>query len=213
MADLPTQLGEEARKLRPSLAVGGRVTRQLKAAGYDVDGVQEALDSYTDIDRDDYESGPDGADEYREARSEAWGEFVDQVDSAEREEEEDGVEGPPGLATAEWSSGAFGSPGFLTDPGRARSTSCIRLELGEGHAPLVYSKGIVGALDEEQQALYCQEGYVDRAITEAQRQRLQAMATAAHECSVEAKAAEPQEHMAAYFSCLGRELKAKGVEA
>lgn len=132
--------------------------------------------------------------------------------AADQDTEEPFEEEPPGLTTAEWAPGAFGSPGFVTDPGRARSTPCIRLELGEGHAPLVYSKGIVGALDEEQQALYCQEGYVDRAITEAQRDRLQAFATAAHECSTEAKAAEPQQHMAAYFSCLGRELKAQGVE-
>ena len=132
--------------------------------------------------------------------------------AADEDVEEPFAAETPGLTSAEWAPGAFGSPGFVMDPGRARSTPCIRLELGEGHAPLVYSKGVVGVLDDEQQALYCQEGYVDRPITEAQRARLEAFAMAAHECSTEAKAAAPEELLPAYFSCLGRELKAKGVE-
>ena len=110
---------------------------------------------------------------------------------------------PPGMSIPEWISSLSGSPGIVVDPGKARSTSCIRMELGEGHKPLIYSPGIVGALDEEQQALYCQEGYEERHITPKQQERLEAMSTAAKLCS---------KHIDSYFACLGRELKAKGQE-
>lgn len=123
-----------------------------------------------------------------------------------------GVEGspPPGVSLPEWISGISGSPGIVVDAGKARATPCIRMELGEGDPPLVYSPGIIGPLDEEQQALYCQEGYEDRSLSEAHQERLRAMSEAARECSVEAREVAPTEQIEAYFGCMGRELKAGG---
>ena len=118
---------------------------------------------------------------------------------------------PPGMTLAEWVSGISGSPGIVVDPGVARSTPCIRLSLGEGSHPLVYSRGIIGAMDEGQEALYCQEGYEDREASAAQKERLAAMKQAAQTCSQEAGGATTQEHLESYFSCLGRELKRQGV--
>lgn len=117
---------------------------------------------------------------------------------------------PPGMTVAEWVSGINGSPGIVVDPGLARSTPCIRLSLGDSARPLVYSKGIIGTMDEGQEALYCQEGYEDREASEDQKARLDAMRTAARTCSGEAHGESTQEHLESYFSCLGRELKRQG---
>lgn len=124
------------------------------------------------------------------------------------------IEDPvPGESMSEWVSGIGGSPGILIDPGLARATKCTRIDLGAGRKPLVYSPGIIGALDEGQEVLYCQEGMVQREASPAQLAHLQAMSEAAKTCSVEAKAvAEPREHIEAYFSCLGRELAKKHQE-
>lgn len=120
---------------------------------------------------------------------------------------------PPGMSIPEWISSISGSPGIVVDPGKARSTPCIRMELGEGRKALVYSPGIVGALDEEQQALYCQEGYEERPITPKQRERLEAMGTAAKLCSLEStESPDASRLIDDYFACLGRELKAVGQE-
>ncbi len=116
----------------------------------------------------------------------------------------------PGESMSEWVSGIGGSPGIVIDPGLARATKCTRIDLGPGRKPLIYSPGIIGALDEGQEVLYCQEGMVEREASPAQLAHLQAMSEAAKTCSVEAKAVtEPREHIEAYFSCLGRELARK----
>ncbi len=119
---------------------------------------------------------------------------------------------PPGMSPADWLSGINGSPGILVDPGIARSTPCLRLELGANYRPLVYSKGIVGALDEEQEDLYCQEGYESRQATPEQVERIEALREAAHDCSVEAHGDTTEQHIQAYFSCLGKELRSRGIE-
>ena len=51
----------------------------LEKKGYDVDEAKEALDEYKSIERGDY----DDAEEFSEARSEAWDAFVDALDSIE----------------------------------------------------------------------------------------------------------------------------------
>jgi len=120
----------------------------------------------------------------------------------------------PDTSLEEWACGIGGSPGIIVDPGLARTTTCTRIDLGEGHKPLVYSPGIIGALDEGQQALYCESGMVEREASPAQRAHLQAMSTAAKLCSAESHAkTDPRERLEVYFSCLGRELAAKEAKA
>jgi hypothetical protein len=121
----------------------------------------------------------------------------------------------PGDNPAEWASGFRGSPGLVMDPGVARSTPCIIMNMGPGRRPYVFSRGVVGALDEEQQALYCQDGVEERFPSEKQQARMVAMEEGAHTCSEEVKAHPPTEApdaLAVYFSCLGRELRSRGVE-
>ena len=51
--------------------------------GYDVEEAREKLQEYKDTDRADFES----AEEYSEARADAWQEFVDSIDTISKEEE------------------------------------------------------------------------------------------------------------------------------
>jgi rubrerythrin len=119
----------------------------------------------------------------------------------------------PGENVSEWVSGIGGSPGIVVDEAKALRTSCIRISLGEGRKPLIYSPGIVGALDAGEQEKYCKAGYVDREATPKQKARIQALANAAHICSQETKGAVgTEDHLTRYFACLGRELKSQGVE-
>jgi len=119
--------------------------------------------------------------------------------------------GIPGELVADWVSGVSGSPGIVVDPGVARSTPCTRIDLGDGMKALVFSKGIIGALDKEQQALYCQLGYTEQEATPKQRERISNLSQAAKLCSAEtAGIVHTEEHLTKYFSCLGRELRAKG---
>jgi len=115
----------------------------------------------------------------------------------------------PGETLSEWVSGIGGEPGIVVDPGLARTTACTRIDLGPGQKGLVYSPGIIGALDDEQQALYCQAGTIDREATAGQRAHLQAMSEAAKICALQGSQTDPRERLEAYFSCLGRELARK----
>ena len=125
-----------------------------------------------------------------------------------------GAEGPPpGQTVSEWLSSLYGSPGFVIDEERALSTPCIKIELGEGRRPLVYSHGIQGSLDDEQKERYCQVGYVERELTPKQRERLTTMEVAANRCSTQTIGAAGQERIQNYFTCLAKELKTKGQEA
>ncbi len=120
---------------------------------------------------------------------------------------------PPGQSVSEWINGLYGSPGIVIDEERALSTPCIRIELGEGRKPLVYSHGIIGALDDEQQQVYCASGYIERPLTPKQQERLATMETAAKKCSAETTGITGQEHVKQYFTCLAKELRSKGQEA
>ena len=123
------------------------------------------------------------------------------------------MEALPGSNPAEWVSGAYGSPGIPFAPERATSGPCIRLNLGPGHKPLVYAKGVIGALDEEQISQYCINGFEDREATPKQKARITAMSESANICHLEAEPfANTKEHLTKYFTCLGRELRSRGVE-
>jgi rubrerythrin len=119
----------------------------------------------------------------------------------------------PGESVADWVSGITGSPGIEYQPEAATTEPCIRLNLGEGHKPLVFAKGIIGALDEEQIHRYCTKGFIDREASEKQKERIRIMSQAAKTCHTETQGIEgTPEHLTRYFACLGRELKKKGVE-
>ncbi len=112
---------------------------------------------------------------------------------------------------AHWISGLGGGPGIVSDPGQARSQPCIRYELGAGHAPLVFQKGIIGPLDEDQTAEFCAMGFEDVHPTERQAERLRVLPEAAQTCSLEVKDVPRDKHIDAYYNCLEAELRKRGV--
>ena len=55
----------------------------------DVAEAREKLEEYQAITRDDYEGGAEGAEEYRDAREEAWTDFLEALESTEEPEGQD----------------------------------------------------------------------------------------------------------------------------
>ncbi len=152
--------------------------------------------------------------ERERAIQEAWNEAL-RREIAEREAREGTAYACslPGESAADWVSGISGSPGIEYQPEAASAGPCIRLSLGEGFKPLVFAKGIIGALDESQISRYCTKGFIDREASPKQKERINAMSEAAKICKAETQGIQgTEEHLTRYFSCLGRELKAKGVE-
>lgn len=131
------------------------------------------------------------------------------------------AEGPgPGQTLGEWISGLvcgggdFGrrAPGIIVDAGIARSTPCIRAALPNGGS-LVFSRGIVGPLDSDQEALYCGSGYQDYTPDPTACARLEALREASQSCSNEVGALPAgEDRIAPYYACIGRELREKGVD-
>ncbi len=105
--------------------------------------------------------------------------------------------------TLDWLMIGQSGPGTVINAELARTTACIRVELG-GKA-LTFSPGIDGPLDDAQVAEYCQTGYEPYALDAGQYKRIEATAEAARACAT-------QSGSGAYFTCLAKELRKKGVE-
>ena len=80
----------QLKERRPNVATGERALDKLEAQGVDVAEAREKLEEYQAITRNDYERGAEGAEEYKEAREEAWTEFLDSLESTEEPEAEEG---------------------------------------------------------------------------------------------------------------------------
>lgn len=117
---------------------------------------------------------------------------------------------PLGQSFAEWMAVVSGLPSTVVDPGVARDAPCVRFELGEGHLPLVFQKGISGALNEENQALYCSQGYEDLPLDPADQERLRAFRESAVKCSTPETGTTPSS-INEYFACIGGELLDRGL--
>ena len=74
---------------RPNSAFAERILDRLEAQGVDLGEAREKLEEYQAITRGDYESGAEGSDEYREAREEAWTDFLDTLESTQEPEEQE----------------------------------------------------------------------------------------------------------------------------
>jgi hypothetical protein len=95
--------------------------------------------------------------------------------------------------------------GIVVDEGEARSTPCLVYPLSDT-SELVFSKGIVGALDEKQKTLYCTERVV-REITPAQQARIETVKKAVVTCQQEVQAIPKGDRLPPYLQCMSREMK------
>lgn len=115
----------------------------------------------------------------------------------------------PGSQLEDWLPHMYGSPGIVVDEALARSTPCVRMMLKE--RPLVWSKGIAGALDEKQQALYC-ESYIDKEPSPAMKERVAAWQAATEVCKAEVAQEEPGlDRMQRWWSCMHREASGSAL--
>lgn len=112
-------------------------------------------------------------------------------------------EGPPSLIDLLPRRG-----GYVVDEREALDSPCLRRELRRG-GDIVFSKGIVGPLDVEQQARYCSAGYETLPLTERQEEQLNRFAEAAHACKGEEGDEPKGQRFPAYLSCMERELRAR----
>ena len=102
------------------------------------------------------------------------------------------------------------SPGFVTDEGVARATPCTCFEMGSDKH-LCFSKGVIGALDEGQQALFCPERKV-KPLSEGQRRRIEGFKRATRTCQERTEDLPKEERGPAFRTCVETELTSDGIK-
>ena len=106
-----------------------------------------------------------------------------------------------------------GSPGVVVNEDRAKATPCKCVEYKPGKK-LCWSPGIIGALTDEQEALYCPTTIaVERPGTVSRMEKWQ---EAVDTCKIEIASIpeeKGEERVTEWLNCMSRELKARGVES
>lgn len=102
------------------------------------------------------------------------------------------------------------SPGFVTDEGVARATPCTCFEMGSDKH-LCFSKGVIGALDEGQQALFCPERKV-KPLSDEQRRRIEGFKRATRTCEERTEDLPKGERGPAFRACVETELTNAGIK-
>ena len=105
---------------------------------------------------------------------------------------------------------AYGSPGIVVDEARARATPCRCIEYRPGKK-LCFSKGIIGALSDEQEKIYCPTTVPLE--SPGLERRLESWMGAVETCKAEIAGIPKGEKLEPWLSCMSRELVAHGVEA
>ncbi len=105
---------------------------------------------------------------------------------------------------------AYGSPGIVVNETLAKATPCHCIEYKPGKK-LCFSKGIVGALSDEQEKLYCST--TEEMESPGLEKRLKHWGESIETCKTEIAEIPPGERLEPWLSCMSRELSARGVEA
>jgi len=104
---------------------------------------------------------------------------------------------------------AFGSPGIVIDESLAKATPCRCIEYRPGKR-LCFSKGIIGALTDEQEKIYCPT--IEELVSPGLERRLQGWMESVETCKAEIEAIPKGERLAPWLSCMSRELAARKIE-
>jgi len=104
---------------------------------------------------------------------------------------------------------SLASPAIIVNEGVARATPCKCYPIGDGKK-LCFSKGAIGALDQEQRKLYCTEeiDLPDGGIAE----RVKEFREAAKVCKAEIENLPKGERLDKWLTCMGTELEKRGIE-
>lgn len=104
----------------------------------------------------------------------------------------------------------FGSPGIVVNEAIAKTSPCRCIEYRLGKK-LCFSKGIVGALSDEQEAIYCPA--VEELVSPGLEKRLKGWMESVETCKAEIASIPKGERLEPWLGCMSRELAARGVEA
>lgn len=105
---------------------------------------------------------------------------------------------------------AYGSPGVVVNEAVAMATPCRCIEYRPGKK-LCFSKGIVGALSDEQEGIYCPESIPLE--SPGLERRLEDWMESVGTCKTEIAPIPKGERLEPWLSCMSRELAAHGIEA
>lgn len=104
----------------------------------------------------------------------------------------------------------YGSPGIVVSEAIAKTSPCRCIEYRPGKK-LCFSKGIVGALSDEQEAIYCPT--TEALESPGLEKRLKGWMGAVETCKAEIASIPKGERLEPWLGCMSRELAARGVEA
>lgn len=116
----------------------------------------------------------------------------------------------PRADSSDFISTIRGTPGIVIDEGEARATPCTKMVMADGRA-LVFSEGIKGPLDEDQQTLFCPTTETVELPPDARR-RVEALQAAAEACKAAGGATSEGEPLPDWVLCLTKEARERGVE-
>lgn len=102
-----------------------------------------------------------------------------------------------------------GSPGIVVDEALAKTTPCQCLEYRPGKK-LCFSKGIIGALSDEQETIYCPTTVPLE--SPGLERRMESWMRAVGTCKAEIAGIPKGERLEPWLSCMSRELAARGVK-
>jgi len=104
---------------------------------------------------------------------------------------------------------AYGSPGIVVNEAVAKASPCRCFEYEPGKR-LCFSKGIVGALSDEQEKLYCPT--VEKIESPGLERRLKGWMGAVKVCKAEIEPIPKGERLGPWLGCMSRELTARGIK-
>lgn len=105
---------------------------------------------------------------------------------------------------------AYGSPGIVVNEAVAKASPCRCFEYEPGKK-LCFSKGIVGALSDEQEKIYCPT--IEKLESPGLEKRLKSWMGAKTICKAEIEPIPKGERLGPWLGCMSRELTARGIEA
>jgi hypothetical protein len=105
---------------------------------------------------------------------------------------------------------AYGSPGIVVDSAVARATPCRCIDYRPGKR-LCFSRGIVGALSDDQEKVYCPTTVPLE--SPGLERRLAGWMESVETCQADIAAVPKGERLGPWLYCMSRELKARGIEA
>jgi len=103
-----------------------------------------------------------------------------------------------------------GSPGIVVNEATAMASPCRCVEYRPGKK-LCFSRGIIGALSDEQEAIYCP--VTEELESPGLEKHLKDWMDAVETCKAEIAPILKGERLEPWLSCMSRELKARGIEA